>query len=88
MIQHVDRQQLEVAPGEQIQAGSELAVLADHCVLHIEAQAFEDDAALIREAAREDRKVTAVLVTAGSQSSEISDLDLVRYVVEIEIGES
>ncbi|MCO6044113.1 efflux RND transporter periplasmic adaptor subunit [Aeoliella sp. ICT_H6.2] len=52
-------QSLSVAKGEHVDLGKELAVLADHCELHIEALAFEDDAAAIRTAAENNRNVTA-----------------------------
>ena len=41
-------QQIAVSPGEQVEAGQELCVLADHCELMVEGRAFEDDATLLR----------------------------------------
>jgi multidrug efflux pump subunit AcrA (membrane-fusion protein) len=55
-------QSLPVSLGEQIQAGEELAVLADHCELFIEGQAFEGDTEKLRSAARENWPVTAKLL--------------------------
>ena len=72
-------QRLGIAKGEQVEAGSELAVLADHCELHIEAQAFEDDAALIRKAVQSKRKVIASELTKDSPATVIKGLDI-HYV--------
>ncbi|QEG35874.1 efflux RND transporter periplasmic adaptor subunit [Bythopirellula goksoeyrii] len=74
-------QRLGVAQGEQVDAGRELAVLADHCELHIEALAFEDDATQIRRAAEQGRHVTANLLVNDSPGAEISDLE-VLYVAD------
>ena len=52
-------QTLDVAKGEQVEVGRELAVLADHCELHVEGLAFEDDAPQIREVAKAKREVVA-----------------------------
>ena len=72
-------QRLSVAQGEQVDAGRELAVLADHCELHIEALAFEDDAPLIRRAAESGRQVAANLLVNDSPGAEVIDLE-VLYV--------
>jgi len=74
-------QKLGVAKGEQVEVGRELAVLADHCELHVEAQAFEDDAGAIREAAQADRKVTAQLVSADGKDGVVDGLE-VLYVAD------
>lgn len=74
-------QRLGVAQGEQVDAGRELAVLADHCQLHIEALAFEDDASLIRTAAEAGRAVTAQPLTEDSEKARIDGLR-VLYVAD------
>ncbi|QDV78318.1 efflux RND transporter periplasmic adaptor subunit [Botrimarina mediterranea] len=74
-------QRLGVARGEQIEVGRELAVLADHCELHVEGIAFEDDAAEIREAARERKEVSARLLRGDSQGSLVRGLTI-RYVAD------
>ncbi|TWT43495.1 efflux RND transporter periplasmic adaptor subunit [Botrimarina hoheduenensis] len=74
-------QRLGIAEGEQIEVGRELAVLADHCALHVEATAFEDDAAAIRSAAREDRSVTARLLQSDSEEDIVQGLE-VLYVAD------
>lgn len=60
-------QQISVSPGEQVQAGDELCVLADHCELMVEGRAFEDDAASLRQAAKEGWKVSATIVGGGKE---------------------
>ena len=72
-------QRLGIAQGQQVEAGKELAILADHCELHIEAQAFEDDAAQIREAVLAERKVAVCELTKDSPGPIIDDLS-VQYV--------
>lgn len=74
-------QRLSVAPGEQVDAGRELAVLADHCELHIEALAFEDDAPSIRRAAETGRNITARLLIDNALSDQITGLE-VLYVAD------
>lgn len=74
-------QSLEMTAGEQVEVGGEMAVLADHCELHVEALAFEDDADAIRSAAETDRIVTARLVKANDESEVIEGLE-VLYVAD------
>ena len=74
-------QRLGVAQGEQVDAGRELAVLADHCQLHIEALAFEDDAPLIRTAAEAGRAVTAQPLAKATAKARIDGLR-VLYVAD------
>lgn len=74
-------QRLGVAKGEQVEVGRELAVLSDHCELHVEALAFEDDASAVREAAQADRAVTAQLVTTGAKDTIVEGLE-VLYVAD------
>lgn len=60
-------QKIAVSPGEQVEAGNELCVLADHCELMVEGRAFEDDAASLRQAAKEGWKVSATIVGGGKE---------------------
>lgn len=78
-------QKLGVARGEQVEVGRELAVLADHCELHVEALAFEDDAGAVREAAQADRKVTAQLVTANPKGDVIDGLEVLYVADQIDL---
>lgn len=74
-------QSLSVSKGEQIEAGAELASLADHCELHIEGAAFEDDAQAIRAATAADRKVSATVLSGDSQGRTLDDLEIL-YVAD------
>ena len=71
---HVQR--LPVARGEQVETGQQLAILADHCELYIEGRAFEDDALRLRMATREGWSVSAALLSAEQEETEIGDLKL------------
>jgi len=69
-------QRLPVSPGQQIEAGQELCVLADHCELYVEGRAFEDDAQRLRQAASEGWSVTARLLDSDSDGTTIDNLQL------------
>ncbi len=77
-------QRLSVAQGEHVEAGQELAVLADHCELHIEGLAFEDDAPLLRQAAEAGRKVSASLLVDDSPGATVKDLELLYVAGQID----
>lgn len=77
-------QRLGIAAGEQIEVGRELAVLADHCELHVEAIAFEDDAAAIRTAAREGRSVTALPLNSKSKEVIVQGLEILYVADQID----
>lgn len=72
-------QELAVTKGQQIEAGSHLAVLGDHCELQLEAIAFEDDAPLIREATQTGHKIIARPVNAAADEPLEENLE-VLYV--------
>jgi cobalt-zinc-cadmium efflux system membrane fusion protein len=74
-------QRLGVAQGEQVEAGRELAVLADHCELHIEGLGFEDDASKIRKAIESGWHLTAKLLVDGAPKAEVTGLE-VLYVAD------
>lgn len=65
-------QELPVKLGQQVEAGQVLCVLADHCELYIEGRAFEDDAARLREAARNGCEVSAALLV-GDRATDVID---------------
>lgn len=58
-------QSIPVKRGQAVSAGEALAVLADHCVLYVEGQAFESDAEHLLEAARRARKLSLSTVSQG-----------------------
>jgi hypothetical protein len=59
-----------------VEAGEPLGVLADHCELHIEGKAFEDDAERLREAADKGWSITARLLSGSSVRTEIRELQI------------
>lgn len=78
-VYHV--QQINVQRGQHVAAGDTLGVLADHCMLYIEGQAFEDDAARLTQAAREGWNVSVSQVAMSGQSSASQRLQ-VFYVAD------
>lgn len=77
-------QQLPVKLGEQVEAGTVLCMLADHCELLIEARAFEGDAAVLREVARLGRAISAHLMDGAEQGSEVTGLKLLYLADSID----
>lgn len=69
-------QRLEVTTGQQLESGEELCVLADHCELFVEGQAFEDDARSLREVARSGAPIKARLLVAEGEVGEVEGLKL------------
>lgn len=62
-LQHVYHvQSIPVKRGQSVSAGEPLAVLADHCVLYVEGQAFENDAEHLLHAAKDGLKLTVSAV--------------------------
>jgi multidrug efflux pump subunit AcrA (membrane-fusion protein) len=58
-------QDVSVSPGQHVEAGDSLAVLIDYASLLVEGNAFEADAALIDDAARQKQPVVALLDREG-----------------------
>jgi len=73
-LYHVQR--LSVAQGQQVATGDELAIVADHCELFVEGQAFEDDAAGLRNAAQNGWEIDADLLLGDELTSSVSGLKL------------
>lgn len=69
-------QEIRVAQGQHVEAGTTLGVLADHAELYIEGDAFERDVADINRVAAEKLPVTAILETDGAQSEVIKNLQV------------
>jgi len=78
-------QSLSVSKGEQVEAGAELASLADHCELHIEGSAFEDDARAIRAATTANRKVSATVLSGDSLGRTVDDLEILYVSDQVDI---
>ena len=77
-------QRIAVSQGQQIQAGEELCVLADHCELLIEGRAFEDDAKNLRNAVREGWNVSSKLLSGDEQVETIDGLKLLYLADHID----
>jgi len=67
-------QELNVELGEHVTAGDPLCVLADHCALYVEGQAFEQDARILEETVKQQRSVRAVIDLGNGQSETIPGL--------------
>lgn len=77
-------QKLAVSRGQQVTAGQELCVLADHCELFVEGLAYEDDAKRLRDAAREGWDITGTHMADESQSEKIEGLKLLYVSDQID----
>lgn len=77
-------QTISVSPGEQVVAGRELCVLADHCELMVEGRAFEDDAGALRQAVKEGWDVSATLVGGKGAKDRIDGLKLLYLADKID----
>jgi multidrug efflux pump subunit AcrA (membrane-fusion protein) len=77
-------QQLPVKPGQQIEVGQTLCVLADHCELYIEGRAFEDDAARLREAAEQGWQVGASVLVGQRETDVVDGLTLLYLADQID----
>lgn len=69
-------QSLPVQLGQQVDAGTVLCVLADHCELYVEGKAFEEDAGRLRKAAMENWSIAARLASSSPNEPAAGDLDL------------
>ena len=77
-------QGLPVSPGEQIAAGQELCILADHCELLVEGTAFEDDTVQLRRALQEGWNVNASLMAGDRTTETIEGLKLLYLADQID----
>lgn len=69
-------QTIDVQLGQQVDAGTALCVIADHCALYIEGTAFEDDAERLREAAAAGVNVSVDLLVRNQREPAIQGLKL------------
>ncbi len=67
---------ITIAPGQHVQAGDELGVLTDHCMLYVEGRAFEEDSGKLNEAANLGVPVTAVVEANGLEPQTVSNLKI------------
>ena len=69
-------QSLPIKPGEHVDAGQSLCILGDHCRLYIQGKAFEEDAAELNRATKENRRVTAALLSEGDRQAAEEELQI------------
>ncbi|TWT35424.1 HlyD family secretion protein [Posidoniimonas corsicana] len=77
-------QRLSAAVGQQVEVGEELAVLADHHELLVEASAFADDAQAIRASAAEGRKASVRLASGGEAPSLPGGLEVLYVAGQVD----
>lgn len=68
-------QSIEVNRGQSVLAGDLLGVLADHCLLYVEGQAFEQDAQRLLDASQAGQKIPVVPVS-NSRDDQVLQLSL------------
>lgn len=71
---HVQR--LDVQQGQQVEAGSPLCILADHCELFVEGREFEDGIEPLKRALDEGWPIEGHLTTTGSAETTVGPLKL------------
>lgn len=69
-------QELKVERGQHVTAGDSMAVLADHRVLLIEGEAFEQDVPQITQTVASNLPVTAILEAKAGQPAQIEGLQI------------
>jgi membrane fusion protein, heavy metal efflux system len=77
-------QSLAVERGQQVDAGETLCTLADHCNLYIEGTAFEQDAALIRDASARGATVSADLLVSDRREPMVEGLKILYLSDQVE----
>ncbi len=77
-------QTLNVKPGQQVDAGDSLCVLADHAHLYIEGKAFEDDAEHLNRVLQQGWQVSAVLMTQGQRRDAEENLQILYLSDRVE----
>jgi membrane fusion protein, heavy metal efflux system len=76
--------ELSVRPGQHVEAGSPLLLLADHCELYVVGKAFEHDAAALHRAADAGLGVRVLVQEGGGQKAEISPLTILYVENQID----
>jgi multidrug efflux pump subunit AcrA (membrane-fusion protein) len=81
-VQHLYHvQSILVKRGQSLAAGQALALLADHCLLYVEGQAFDDDAQRLTQATRDSWLIDVSTVVDGRQAVETIQLT-VFYIAD------
>lgn len=82
-VYHV--QEISVSRGQSVRAGDVLGVLADHCLLFVEGQAFEDDSQALIEAAKNGDTITAIPVGGNVQGEDELSLPVQSVADRVEL---
>jgi hypothetical protein len=77
-------QTVNVNRGQSVVAGDLLGVLADHCLLYVEGQAFEDDSVHLVEAAQHGSKISVVPVSSRFTAEENLELEVQSVADEVD----
>jgi membrane fusion protein, heavy metal efflux system len=75
---------LLVRPGEHVEAGAPLFLLADHCELYVQGKAFEHDAVALHRAAEKELGVRVLIQEGGGEKSEVSPLTILYVENQID----
>lgn len=62
-------QQIDVKSGQHVTAGDSLSVLADHCLLYVEGQAFENDVERLHQVIRQQRPLDVIVTADGNRAA-------------------
>ncbi|MBN1588616.1 MAG: efflux RND transporter periplasmic adaptor subunit [Pirellulales bacterium] len=76
---------IEVSPGEQVEAGDPLGVLSDHATLYLEGKGFEEDSEQLNDAANQGTPITAVVEADGKASHTVPDLKILYLENQVEV---
>lgn len=76
--------EIRVEQGQHVEAGTTLAVMADHSQLYIEGKAFEQDAEAIHQAAEQGRTLSAILNHQQAAAGALRDLTILYVNSEID----
>lgn len=77
-------QSIKVNRGESVEAGQLMAQLADHCLLHIEGKAFEDDAQRLVAAAASGSTIQVVPTSGDYETDDVLNLKVQSVANEID----
>lgn len=77
-------QQLKISPGQHVEAGASLAVLANYAELFIEGSAFERDATDVNRAVKQSLPVTALVDGEGAPMNKVEGLKILYLSAKVD----
>ncbi|MFO0870490.1 MAG: efflux RND transporter periplasmic adaptor subunit [Pirellulales bacterium] len=77
-------QSIKVAPGQHVNAGDTLLMLADHAILYVQGEAFERDIDAISRAADTQADISAVMESAGDRAEVIEKLRILYLASNVD----